>query len=87
MFIHIGGDTMVEVKDIIGIFRLHAKDDIRSIPVLVEAEEQNTIEVVDVGDVKSFIVTDGKVFLSPISSTTLKKRANVLDMTDRIEFH
>ncbi|WP_307016613.1 extracellular matrix regulator RemB [Alicyclobacillus cycloheptanicus] len=84
---HIGGDTMVALKNIIGIFDIHLKDNTSVGNLLRAAKERNAVEVVEVGDVKSFIVTDDKVYLSPISSVTLKKRAYVLDTAERIEFH
>ena len=42
---------------------------------------QNRIQDISNGDVKSIVVTDQELFLSPISSLTLMKRADFLART------
>lgn len=75
MFIHIGGDTVISCKEVIGIFDIRAKANGNTAPLLEAARRDGAIQVVDVGDPKSFIVTDHAVYFSPISSLTLKRRA------------
>jgi extracellular matrix regulatory protein B len=79
VFIHIGGDTMVRMKDIIGIFDIHVQTSPYTARFIEYAKHNDAIEVVEVGDIKSFVVTEKKLYYSPISSLTLKKRANILD--------
>ncbi|GGI95010.1 hypothetical protein GCM10010885_00700 [Alicyclobacillus cellulosilyticus] len=75
MFIHIGGDTMVSCKEVIGIFDINSANSPGTSEFLKRCEERLGVEVVEVGEIKSFIVTDRKLYYSPISSLTLKKRA------------
>lgn len=79
MFIHIGSDEVVLTKDVIMIMdksAINAKD---TADFLQIAKEEGFISdedwAVDLKDRKSAIVLDKKVVFSPISSTTLLKRA------------
>jgi hypothetical protein len=78
MFIHIGADQIIRAEDLIGIFDLALKEESKLIrKYLQEAERKKQIEVIDEESSKSFIVTRTKVYFSPISCGTLKKRAIV----------
>ncbi|AGC67040.1 hypothetical protein Cst_c00050 [Thermoclostridium stercorarium subsp. stercorarium DSM 8532] len=80
MFLHIGGDYMVFTKDIVAIIdmeRSTVSQDTRNF--LKTSEEEGFIVNVDENELpKSIIITQGKysnkVYLSPISTTTLYKR-------------
>jgi hypothetical protein len=85
MFIHIGGDTMVRLREVIGIFDAQARENPATAELLSRLEREGAMEVVDVGEIKSYVVTDCKVYGSPISSLTLKRRALYLQMTGKIE--
>lgn len=75
MFLHLGADTVVALKDVISI------NDYRSFRSAVNREfikkMRNDKNVVDISEntTKSFVVTPSKVYLSAISSLTLRKRA------------
>jgi hypothetical protein len=60
---------MVRMKDIIGIFDIHVQTSPYTARFIEYAKHNDAIEVVEVGD----------MYYSPISSLTLKKRANILD--------
>jgi hypothetical protein len=77
MFLHIGGDTMVRLRDVIGIFNMQTPDLLENIEASPVDFDEN-----QAGAVKSCIVTTDKVYFSPISSLTLKKRAAQLDGGD-----
>lgn len=89
MFIHIGGDKMVRLRDIIGIFDIHTKNSNGSQPLFRHAEANQLIMTVDTpsGEMKSIVLTDAYVYMSPISSLTLKRRASRLYGEDEIEAH
>jgi len=80
MFLHIGGDYMVFIKDIIAIIDMERSTislDTRNF--LKTSEEEGFIVNVDENELpKSIIITQGKysnkVYLSPISTSTLYKR-------------
>jgi len=75
VFLHIGEDTMVRLREVIGIFDVPAVGNHAAMSFVLDATCVHSVEVVESGDIKSFILTDEKVYCSPISSTTLKRRA------------
>jgi ribosomal protein S8 len=83
MFLHIGADTVIPTKNIIAIFDMDtttiSKDTREFLKI---AEEEGFIESISQDLPKSFIVTEtdkkSKIYLSPISSVTLKKRAGFI---------
>ncbi len=76
MFIHLGGDVMVQSKEVIAIFDVKMNYSSDSTKEFLDvADEEGFVVVIDENETKSFVVTTRKVFYSPISSLTLKKRA------------
>ncbi len=76
MFLHIGGDTIVPKADIVGIFDLRAmKSSITKEFMEVVSDEGFVRDITNGSKAKSFVITDKEVFISPISCTTLLKRA------------
>lgn len=81
MFLHLGENVVVPIKDIIGIFDLessmYSSD---TIQFLRMAEEDGFVERITKEHPKSFVIAEvnkkSKVYLSPISSVTLAKRTN-----------
>lgn len=85
MFLHIGGDYIVSIKDIIAIVDMEKatiSQDTRTF-LKVSDEEGFIINVVENEMPKSFIITQekhrSKVYLSPISTTTLYKRYELME--------
>lgn len=78
MFLHLGGDVIVHEKDIIAIFDIESStNSLASRDFLKVVDEEGFINIIgEKGKEKSFIITTNNVFLSPISSYTLMKRAN-----------
>lgn len=83
MFLHLGENVVVPIKDVIGIFDLettmYSSD---TIQFLRMAEEDGFVERVTEEKPKSFVIAEvdkkSKIYLSPISSSTLSKRSGVL---------
>lgn len=80
MFLHLGGDTVVAMKDVIAIFDL----DITSISKITReflhiAEEEGFVINVSEDLPKSYVLAEtnreSRVYVSPISAATLLKRA------------
>ena len=90
MFIHIGGDKMVRLRDIIGIFDIHIKDSTNLDELFPGREKKHSVTEVQslAGETKSVVLTSSDIYLSPISSLTLKRRAEHLyrDMEDLESF-
>lgn len=85
MYLHLGQDTIVNERDIVGVFDLdnstvsrHTRD------FLSKAQKEGRVVNVSMELPKSFVVCscpDGgvKVYISQISSGTLLKRTNYMD--------
>ncbi|MBQ5317745.1 MAG: DUF370 domain-containing protein [Oscillospiraceae bacterium] len=79
MYIHLGEETTVRGSEVIGIFDIentsiskHTKE------FLASAEKNHAVEYVNFEMPKSFVVCESggedKVYISPISAATLRKR-------------
>ncbi|MDP3487812.1 MAG: DUF370 domain-containing protein [Bacillota bacterium] len=75
MYLHIGGDVIVPFRDVIGIFD-HVTSDAAATREFLRAsrEEGFTFSATDITNVKSFVVANDRVYLSPIACATLRKR-------------
>jgi len=82
MFLHLGADTVIPLRDVITITDIKTVRSGINDEFLRVMNEENMITDVSEGNAKSFVVTDKVVFLSAISSTTLKKRALFLSDAD-----
>lgn len=85
MFLHLGGDVVVPKEDVIAILnaQLTKKNEINK-EFMNYAEEEGFIDHISENNAaKSIIITTKRVYLSPISSVTLKKRSeNILESYD-----
>ena len=79
MFLHVGADVVVSLKKVIAIL------DLRTATAAVATREfvelcRNDKVVLDIsgGEPKSLVLTEREIYLSPISSLTLKKRSDFL---------
>lgn len=77
MYIHVGGEKIVRTSEIVAIFDITIESSSKLSKQFVVAA-RNRKEVEDIGEeeAKSIVVTSNKVIYSPISSSTLKKRAH-----------
>jgi hypothetical protein len=79
MFIHLGGEKIIRATEVIAIFDISIEDSSKISKKFVQyAVKSKNIERIGEEDPKSIVVAKGKIYYSPISSTTLKKRANQL---------
>lgn len=82
MFLHLGGDVVVKEKNIIAIMDMDTSSFSKiTREYLKNAEKSNSVINVSFEDLpKSYVVccenNERKVYISPISSLTLLKRAN-----------
>lgn len=82
MFLHLGENVVVPIKDVIGIFDIKsAMDSSDTIQFLRMADEDGFVERITEETPKSFVVAEvnkmSRIYLSPISSSTLTKRTDV----------
>lgn len=77
MFLHIGADVMVPKKNIIAILEIDTNSSPINKEFLEIAKDEGFIEQVsDKEKEKSYLITTEKIYISPISCVTLKKRAD-----------
>jgi regulator of extracellular matrix RemA (YlzA/DUF370 family) len=84
MFIHIGGDTVVSTKEVISILDHQSVKTSKITKRFIE-DEKKSKRVVDnhVEETKSYIITKDAIYCSPISSLTLKRRAQFVNSLDQ----
>jgi len=79
VFLHVGADVVVSLKRVVAIIDLRSGTTAEATrDFLALAHSEKRIRDIAEGDAKSIVLTDDEVFLSPISSLTLMKRANFL---------
>ena len=76
MYIHLGNNYIISAGDIIAILNLEppVADEVKEIIDIAKIDKKIT-NVSEKGKEKTLIICDKGVVLSPISSTTLQKRA------------
>jgi len=76
MFIHLGGDTLLLSKKIVSIINIEEPMNLNVREYLEQAIKLGKIKKTNFKEYKSLVITKDKLYLSPISSLTLKKRAD-----------
>ena len=86
MFVHIGDNIVLPIKDVVGIFDVSVLEDKATKDFMQISEEEGFVK--NTGDQResSFILTGQNIYFSPISSMTLKKRIDYLYEYDEAEF-
>ncbi len=84
MFIHLGGSVVVSQGDIIAIFDVDTSGaSVNTKNFLKMSEDDGFVVKISEDEPKSFVLTEKRkktiIYLSPISSTTLFKRAKFMD--------
>lgn len=83
MFLHLGKDVLVEIKDVISIINIEKNKSNITSEFLETAKDEGFIKKIGIDEAKSLVITEIKnrsiIFLSPISSSTLYKRAGFID--------
>ncbi len=84
MFIHLGGDIVISLKDVISIMDIESSNLSNTTKEFLSiAEDEGFIQKISEDEPKSFILTEKNkrtiIYLSPISSVTLYKRAGFID--------
>mgnify|MGYP003816578223 FL=1 len=86
MFIHLGEDVVIHSDEVIAIldWRIIEKSEIMA--AFIDRYKEDG-KVIDIGKkfTKSIVITTETVYVSPLSSLTLKRRANVVADLEQIE--
>ena len=81
MYLYLGRETVINSKNVIGIFDLdNTSVSKRTRDMLKHAQQSGKIIVVSSEIPKSFVVCDEYIYLSQLSPATLKKRGKMQDI-------
>lgn len=75
MFLHLGSDVMVPVKEVLAIFDYKTMELEENKAFFTSMRQEKEVVAIGSDEIKSYVITDDKIYLSVISSLTLKKRA------------
>jgi extracellular matrix regulatory protein B len=76
MYIHIGNEKIIRGDELIAIVDVPAEGHRETTQEFIDQEQkQKQIEKIGEEETKSLVITDSKLYYSPISSATLRKRA------------
>jgi regulator of extracellular matrix RemA (YlzA/DUF370 family) len=76
VFLHLGGDVVIPLSEVVAIFESELATESRAADEFLKtARDEGLLVDVSGGRPKAFVVTSDRVYLSQISSLTLKKRA------------
>lgn len=79
MYVHLGGERIVRASELVAIFDVSIEQSSRiSRQFTAFASKRKNVEVIGEEEPKSIVITTQKVYYSPISSSTLKKRTHQL---------
>lgn len=82
MFLHLGADKVIPLRDVIAIIDLKSSRSVINDEFIHTMHEEQMIVDVSEDNSKSFVITDKIVYLSAISSLTLKKRSSYTGYTE-----
>nr|WP_306220461.1 extracellular matrix/biofilm biosynthesis regulator RemA family protein [Cohnella sp. WQ 127256] len=75
-----GGEKVIRTSQLVAIFDISIEQSSKlSRQFVVHAQKNKEVETIGEEDPKSIVVTEHKVYYSPISTATLKKRAHYLE--------
>lgn len=76
MYLYLGGDTVINTKNIIGIFDMDTSTVNKATrDYLSMAEKEKRVIYVNYELPKSFIVCEDKIYVCPLNTATLLKRS------------
>jgi hypothetical protein len=83
MYVHIGGEMVVRSEEIIAIFDISVGPTSKvSQQFILHAEQNNHLYAISDEEPKSLVVVKNKVYYSPVSSSTLKRRTHQLQSNE-----
>ncbi|ASS67651.1 MULTISPECIES: extracellular matrix regulator RemB [Paenibacillus] len=77
MYIHLGGEKIIRASELVAIFDISIEQSSKlSKQFVADAKKRKDVETIGEEEPKSIVVTQNRVYYSPISSSTLKKRGH-----------
>lgn len=82
MFLHLGADTAIPLKNVIAILDFKFANSSVNEDFIKNKRKEDKIIDISAENAKTFIVTEKTIYLSAISATTLGKRAKYIPESD-----
>jgi hypothetical protein len=82
MFLHLGADTVIPLRNVIAILDMKITNSAITSQYINNIKAGKKIIDISENSAKSFIITDENIYFSAISSQTLKKRAGFIPVGD-----
>lgn len=76
MYIHLGDNYVVPSKEVVMILDRQSSQESSIVDEFFKKQQDKIVQLAS-NDAKSIIITLDKIYFSPLSSSTLKKRAQV----------
>ncbi|WP_175637934.1 extracellular matrix regulator RemB [Metabacillus schmidteae] len=76
MYIHLGDNHVVPSKEVVMILDRQSSQESAIVDEFFKKQQDKIVQLAS-NDAKSIIITLDKIYFSPLSSSTLKKRAHV----------
>jgi hypothetical protein len=76
LYIHLGDNFVVPSKEVVMILDRQSSQASSIVKEFIEKQQKNIVQLAN-GEAKSVVVTIDKIYFSPLSSSTLKKRAQI----------
>jgi extracellular matrix regulatory protein B len=76
LYIHLGDNFVVPSKEVVTILDRQSSQSSSIVTEFLEKQEDKIVQLSH-GEAKSIVVTMDKIYYSPLSSSTLKKRAQI----------
>ncbi|HZW83145.1 MAG TPA: extracellular matrix/biofilm biosynthesis regulator RemA family protein [Candidatus Deferrimicrobium sp.] len=87
LFLHLGGDIMISQQELVAVIDLESATNAVTTREFIQTVNAKDLmhEIGEKDKGKSLIITTKNIYLSPISSYTLLKRANLHNLTLEID--
>lgn len=85
MFLHLGEDIVLQTKDIIAIIDGNLVNESDILKEFIAVNEKNSnIYIISDGTVKSIVITENKIYFSPLTAVTLKRRSQYISELEMV---
>lgn len=79
LFLHLGEDIVLQTKEIVAIIDSNLAEESEILKEFIDVNnKKNNIVHISDGTVKSIVVTENKVYFSPLTAVTLKRRSQYI---------
>lgn len=86
MFIHIGDDQVIRSEEVVAIIDLQlVSSSVINEEMLFNQRKKKNVEEPSSDDAKSLVITKDRIYHSPLSVLTLKKRASMISTISKLE--